>query len=135
MNLFKVVPIALVMAACASSQPEPVVTATPTPQPVVAAVPDPVGSYEFATAVDGQVVAGTMSITGTPGAYQGRILTNMFPEIPITSAVVQGQDMIIRGAMPDGELTLNLKFNGPNFTGNWAIGGQSGDFSGKKLPK
>lgn len=135
MNLFKVMPITLVVVACASSQPEPAVTPAPTPQPVVAAVPDPVGSYEFATAVDGQVVAGTMTITGVPGAYQGRILTNMFPEIPVTSAVVEGQNMIVRGTMPDGELTLNLKFSGANFTGNWAIGGQSGDFSGKKLPK
>jgi hypothetical protein len=94
-----------------------------------------VGAYEFATAVDGQIVSGTMSITGGPGAYNGRILTNMFPEIPIKSAVVEGQNMIIVGTMPDGDLTLNLKFDGPNFTGNWAIGGQSGDFSGKKLPK
>ena len=135
MNSFKLLPIALVIAACASSQPEPVVTPAPTPQPVVAVVLDPAGSYEFATAVDGQIVSGTMSITGASGDYKGRILSNLFPEIPITSAAVEGQNMIIRGNMPDGELTLNLKFDGPNFTGNWALGGQSGEFSGKKLPK
>jgi hypothetical protein len=135
MSMFKVAPIALVMAACASSQPEPAVTPAPTPLPVVTAVLDPVGSYEFATTVNGQFVNGTMTITGEAGAYKGRILTNMFPEIPIAGAAVEGQTMVVRANMPDGELTLNLKFDGAIFTGTWALGGESGAFNGKKLPK
>jgi hypothetical protein len=97
---------------------------------------DPVGSYEFATVVDGQTVNGTVNITGTPGAYTGKILTSMFPEIPIHGAVVEGQGMIVRARMPDGELTLNMKFTDANFVGRWDLGGvQGGDISGKKLPK
>ena len=135
MSLFKVLPFALIMAACASKQPEPVFVPAPTLQPTVAAVLDPVGSYEFATTVNGQFVNGTMSIAGAPGAYKGRILTNMFPEIPIAGVVVDGQTMVVRGNMPDGELTLNLKFKGEIFTGNWALGDESGAFTGKKLAK
>lgn len=128
----------LALAAC-SSAPE-VTTTTPTPQPAVQTPPapvavDPVGNYEFSTIVDGQTVTGSMHITGTPGSYTGRILTSMFPEIPITGVTTFQTKMIVKGNMPDGELTLNLAFTGPNFVGNWELGTMSGDFTGKKLPR
>ena len=133
-NLLAVIVIA---AACASS--EETVTTTPTPQPAAAkpaaVVVDPVGTYEFSTLVDGQTVTGTLTIAGTPGAYTGRIVTNMFPEIPITAARVEDKTVIATGSMPDGELTLRMLMDGMNFTGNWQLGEDSGEFNGKKLPK
>lgn len=126
----------LLFAAC-SSAPE---TTTPTPQPAVQTPPapvavDPAGSYEFSTIVDGQTVTGTMAISGTPGAYRGRILSNMFPEIPITSVTVFQRKMVVKGSMPDGEVTLNMAFTGQDFVGNWELGQMTGDFTGKKLPQ
>lgn len=134
MKLWTVTPLLLALAAC-SSNPEP----APTPQPVVqtpASPPlTPAGNYEFSTVVEGQTITGTMQITGTPGAYSGRILTNMFPEIPVVGATVEGRKVIVKASMPDGELTINMNFGeGLNFTGNWELGGQTGNFTGRKLP-
>ena len=134
MRIFGILPVVLVMTACATPR-EVAVTTQATPQPAAVKALDPVGSYEIVTVVDGQNVTGTISITGTPGAYKGKILTNMFPEIPIHAAVVEGQGMIVRANMPDGELILNMRFTGPAFVGRWDLGGiQGGDISGKKLP-
>lgn len=132
MNALRFIPLALVLISCAS-QPEVAVVPPPPPsQPVIVALAVP-GNYEFATAVQGQVVSGTMTITGTPGAYEGRILTSAFPEIPITGATLAGQDMTVRGNMNGGELVLKLKFEGQKFTGTWELGGDGGEFSGRKL--
>lgn len=131
MNALRFLPIALVLTACAS-QPDVPAAPAPPPRPAVAALTVP-GSYEFATAVQGQIVSGTMSITGTPGDYGGRIVTNAFPEIPITGATLEGQNMTVRGNMNGGELILKLKFEGQQFTGTWELGADGGEFSGKKL--
>jgi hypothetical protein len=119
----------ILVAACASKPAAP----PPPPKPVPL---DPVGSYEFTTLVQGQTVTGTIYITGTPGAYSGRVVTNMFPEIPIVSASVEENKIIIaKGTMPDGELTFRMVMDGQNFNGTWLLGTDSGEFNGKKLPK
>jgi hypothetical protein len=136
MKMLTLAPLALLLAACASSPspapaPAPVVIVAPKPAPL-----DPAGSYEFTTVVDGQTVTGTMDIAGTPGAYTGKILTNLFPEIPIVGAAVEGNAINVRASMPDGELAIHMVFEaGPDFKGNWALGGDTGDFNGKKKPK
>ena len=122
----------LLLGACASSQTAATDTAQPT---VVARAVNPVGAYEFATKVDGQTVTGTLHIEGTPGAYKGRIVTSMFPEIPVTGATVEnGNTITVKAVMPDGELTLRMVMEGMNFKGNWALGADGGEFNGKKLP-
>ncbi len=122
----------LLLGACASSQTAATDTAQPT---VVARAVNPVGAYEFATTVDGQTVTGTLHIEGTPGAYKGRIVTSMFPEIPVTGATVEnGNTITVKAVMPDGELTLRMVMEGMNFKGNWALGADGGEFNGKKLP-
>jgi hypothetical protein len=133
MNIWKLMPVIAVIACASSEQiattPQPVVTT-----PAVVAI-DPVGSYEFSTTVDGQAVTGTLTIGGTAGAYTGRIVTNMFPEIPVTGAKVEDKTVIATGSMPDGELTIRMLMDGMNFTGRWELGGDTGEFNGKKLPK
>jgi hypothetical protein len=80
-------------------------------------------------------VTGTMHVEGGPGNYKGRIVTSVFPEIPIVGASVESNVVVLRGSMPDGELTMRLTMEGQNFKGNWALGGGSGEITGKKLPK
>ena len=133
---------AVVLGACASSQEKAATTTTPTPNAsaAVAVTPkpvaiDPAGVYEFSTIVDGQTVTGTLTITGAPGAYTGKIVTNMFPEIPVTGAKVEEKTVIATGSMPDGELTIRMVMDGNQFTGRWELGGETGEFNGKKLPK
>jgi hypothetical protein len=140
MKLFRLIPAVVLVAACASSTPQPPAQATTTPaQPdakmSTTAVIDPVGAYEFSTVVDGQTVTGTMHVEGGPGNYKGRIVTSVFPEIPIVGANVESNVVILRGSMPDGELTMRLTMEGQNFKGNWMLGGGSGEITGKKLAK
>ena len=139
MQILRLIPIAALLTACASA-PDPVPQATTAPQQPAAtaqstAAVNPVGSYEFTTVVEGQTVTGTMHIEGTPGNYKGRILTNVFPEIPIVGASVEANIINVRANMPEGELTLRMVMDGTNFNGNWALGADSGDFNGKKLPR
>jgi hypothetical protein len=138
MKTMKLLPLALLFGACASSQ-QPATTATAPTQPAAtrqaSAVIDPVGSYEFATVVDGQTINGTMHIEGTAGNYKGRILTSVFPEIPVTGASVEANVVSVKASMPDGELTLRMVMEGMNFKGNWTLGSDGGEFNGKKLPK
>jgi hypothetical protein len=123
----------MVAAACSGNEPAPTV-APPPPAAVVPANVDPVGSYEFVTTVEGQEVTGTMTVTGTPGAYTGKILTSMFPEMPVHGATVAGQSMIVKTSTPDGEILLHFKFEGNAFTGHWEFNGQpGGNFTGKRL--
>jgi PBP1b-binding outer membrane lipoprotein LpoB len=138
MKLLMMIPAAVLMAGCASNAQQPPATATTAPtQPAATqqstAIVDPVGSYEFSTVVDGQTVTGTMHVEGTPGNYKGRIITSVFPEIPIVGASVESNTVILRGSMPDGELVIRMAMEGQNFKGNWALGGGSGEISGKKL--
>jgi hypothetical protein len=138
MKNFHIAMLAVVMAACAGSSSS--TTTSATPQPVVAPKPaplDPAGTYEFTTLVQGQTVTGTLTIAAAPtGGYTGRVVTNMFPEIPITAASVEENKIVIaKGSMPDGELTIRMVMDGMNFTGTWALGADSGDFNGKKLPR
>ena len=136
MNVWKIAALMVGVAACSSSEP-PGAPAPPPPPPPATVLPasvNPVGEYEFVTTVEGQEVKGTMTVTGAPTAYTGKILTSMFPEMPVLGATVEGQSMIIKSATPDGDLLLHFKFEGNAFTGHWEFNGQpGGNFTGKKL--
>ncbi|HEX6064708.1 MAG TPA: hypothetical protein VFZ04_10840 [Longimicrobiales bacterium] len=133
MKLSRIIPAILLLGACASSQ-QTATTGTAQQATAQAAV-NPVGAYEFTTTVDGQTVTGTLHIEGTPGAYKGRILTSVFPEIPVVGATVENNNVInVKANMPDGELTLRMVMEGMNFKGNWTLGADGGEFNGKKLP-
>ena len=82
-----------------------------------------------------ETVTGTLTIAGTPGTYTGKIVTNMFPEIPVVGARVEDKTVIATAMMPDGELTIRMLMDGMQFTGRWELGGETGEFTGKKLPK
>ncbi len=138
MATFRLLSVALLLGACASSQQPQTATVASGP-PAAAQTPapalDPAGSYEFSTMVDGQSVTGTMHVEGAPGAYKGRIVTTVFPEIPITSASTEGNVVTLTGALPEGDLKIRMTMEGSNFKGTWAIGPDSGEISGRKLPK
>lgn len=141
MSLWKVVPLLCVVAACSSRTARTDVTLTPSPvsAPTAAAKPagiDPVGTYEFSTVVQGEAVTGRIDITGTPGAYTGRIVTGTFPEIPVISANVASDNILdVKASMPDGELVIHMVFTGSEFKGNWSVMNDSGDIHGRKLVK
>jgi hypothetical protein len=94
---------------------------------------DPIGTFEFTTAVQGQTVTGTITIAKTDNVLGGKILTDAMPEIPIKSVQVEGKKMTIYAEIPDGALTITLEFEDANkFAGNWTLGGDGGAISGKR---
>jgi hypothetical protein len=139
MKTMRLLPVVLLLGACASSQQPAATTNTAPAQPAASkqatAALDPVGAYEFSTVVDGQTVTGTLHVEGTPGNYKGRIVTSVFPEIPVVGASVEANVINVKGSMPDGELNIRMVMEGMNFKGNWTLGSDGGEFNGKKLPK
>ena len=135
MKTLKLASLMFVLAACASTpEPTPAPTAGPQPTATSNAAVDPIGVYEFATVVDGQNLTGKVHIEGSPAHYHGRIVTNVMPEIPVTSATVAGNVINVKGSLPDGDLIIRMVMDGMNFKGTWAVGSDSGEFNGKKLP-
>ena len=129
--------LAVALGACASTSEEP---AGATPQAQVEAEAqksgiDPVGVFEFSTVVDSSPLTGTFEITRrTDGAYTGRILSTMFPEIPITRVTVEGNRMLLAASMDGQQIVMELNFTGDSFTGGWSLGDGSmgGALSGKR---
>jgi hypothetical protein len=127
--------LSLSAAACSTA---PVSETGPAPEAMTtttSAAVNPVGRYEFATAVQGQPVTGTITITGNPGAYGGEITTSITPPLPIAGATVSGQQVTVTGNTPDGTLTFRMNFtDGTSFSGAWELSGDSGNLTGRRLP-
>ncbi|MBI2797506.1 MAG: hypothetical protein HYX65_12465 [Gemmatimonadetes bacterium] len=119
-------------AAPAPAQAAPAAAPARVAGPAAPAPVNPVGSFEFATEVNGSPMKGTLSIAGSPGAYSGKIASDVLPEMPITSVTVDGQLMKLVADTPNGAVTVSLAFTGVNFTGNWELAGQSGSMAGKR---
>jgi hypothetical protein len=127
--------LALGLAACATANtdtPAPAPTTSTTTSTTAAAALNPVGQYEFATQVNGEAVTGTIEITGTPGAYGGRVVTLQFPEFTVRSASAAGQELTVVAETPTGNVTFRMAFTGNTFTGGWTLGGDTGPITGRR---
>lgn len=131
-KLFLAAALSLTAAAC-STGPAPDTTPSGGAQASSAAI-NPVGRYEFATTVQGQMVTGNIDIAGTAGSYTGQITTSITPPLPISGATVDGQTVIVTGNTPDGVITIRMNFSdGTNFSGGWELGGDSGNMTGRRV--
>jgi len=139
MSRYALVFAALTLGACATPGAAPASAPSPATATAVAAAPakpaavNPVGSFEFNTEVNGSPMKGNLRIAGTPGSYSGSMTSDITPELPITSIVVDGQTMKLVMDTPNGAATINIAFTGDNFTGNWELGGASGPLTGKRV--
>jgi hypothetical protein len=113
--------LVLITAACASAPRGP-------------APLNPVGVFEFTTAVDGNPITGGVEVTGQAGAYGGRIRTSITPDMPISNVAVMGNEMVVTGDTPDGPVTLTMTFTGDTFTGSWELNGDGGNLTGRRTP-
>jgi hypothetical protein len=95
---------------------------------------EPVGRFEFTTLFQGQPLTGEIEVTGTPGAYRGRITTSLTPDLPVSAVAVEGREMIVSAETPQGPIRLRLVFVGDEFTGGWSLGGDTGELAGRRLP-
>ncbi|MBI3790079.1 MAG: hypothetical protein HY275_04280 [Gemmatimonadetes bacterium] len=131
--------LASVLALGACSSGSALSSAAPAPAPVASApapaktAMNPVGSYEFNTEINGSPMKGQVMITGAPGAWTGKMTSDITPELPLTSVVVDGQTMKLVLDTPNGAATINMTFTGAAFTGTWELGGAGGALTGKRI--
>lgn len=118
-------------AASAPATPQAAAPA-PAPAPAAAAV-NAVGSYSFATDVNGTPVAGTLVITRANGTWGGKMTSDVFPELPVTAVEVTGQTVKVTADTPNGTVMIVMNFSGDDYTGTWELGGQTGAVSGKRI--
>lgn len=107
--------------ACASGGPE-----------VPAPLRDPTGMYDFTTELEGQMISGTVEITGTTGDYSGWVSTNVTEPIPVTSVTVVENEMTVLAQAPDAPVTMVFTFTGNDFVAEWEYAGQVGVARGSK---
>lgn len=135
MTKWSVLAAAALCGACASAPaaqpaappPAPVIQAPALPAPV-----DAVGVFDFTTSVEGNVLAGTLTVVKTDAGYGGSVTTNMTEPIPVRDVVVEGQKLTVTGETPDGPLTFTMEFKGDDFSGTWSLAGMSGTHQGKR---
>jgi hypothetical protein len=120
----------LLFAACAGA---PAPAPAPAPAATPAAAFDPVGTFDFSTSVEGQVITGVIRVSrGTTGDLSGMISTSATPEMPVQSVTTEGNRMTLRTNTPDGSMSMILEFRGTDFTGSWGLAGMSGTLTGRR---
>jgi hypothetical protein len=129
--------ILVLLAACASSPRQSVPDAPPSiPETRVTPTPaavNPVGEFEWSSALpDGTPIKGTITISGTAGAYTGSVNAAEIGVFPIKSVVVTGQSMVINADHPDGPLDIRVTFVANDFNGSWHLGDSTGEIVGKR---
>ena len=83
--------------------------------------------------MNGQPVTGTMEITGTPGAYTGRLTSSATETITVSGATVEGQTMTVTAETGNGTLTIRMTFAADGtFTGAWALAGDGATLTGRR---
>ena len=122
--------VGLALTACSQSTGGGTAAAPPQPEPTPTL--DPTGIYDFETTVEGQPLTGTLTITGSPGAYSGSISSDMMGTVALRSFTVDGMDLMFMADMPDATVSFFLTFEGDSFTGEWDAGGMTGLMSGTK---
>jgi hypothetical protein len=126
--------LALIASACTTrATTSSTVTGTPRlePVPAPAAAPaiDPTGRWSVALVAQGQ----NMELTLTLQKGEGDA-SDMFPPMPLTSAKLTGNKMILTVPVPTGDMaTMNLVFDGDIMTGEWSMPGDGSKLSGRRL--
>ena len=108
---------AVLVAGCASAPAQPRAV-------------DPVGVFDFSTAVEGQAVTGTLEISRSNDVLGGTLSTSVTEPIPVRAVTVEGQQMTVLADTPDGPVSMILTFAGNEFTGSWTYAGMSGTLTG-----
>lgn len=124
-SLLLVAALAAGTVACAS---------TPAPPPAPPAPPavNPVGIFDFVTAVEGTVVNGSITIAKTDAGFGGSVATSVTEPIPVRTVVVEGQKLTVTGDTPDGPVVFTMDFKGDQFTGSWSVGTMTGTHTGNR---
>ena len=125
-RLLSLLPVALIVSACSGglyggSAPEPA------PPPF-----DPSGVYDATIDADGEMMAGTMTISSTPAGYTGSMGMPDMGTFPLTDIAVVDNAMNFWVTNPFGQFFISLAFEGDKFTGTFESDDMGGYLSGSK---
>ena len=98
---------------------------------------DPVGTYEFSTYANNQTINGTLTITRSDeGALQALMNAPdaQLPPLQAASVEVEGEEVKLRIPLgEDGDLWIEVTIDGDDVTGEWFVGMESGEITGKRV--
>jgi hypothetical protein len=83
---------------------------------------DPVGKWTYSTKSEtGDPATGTLEITGTPGAYAGKIISSEGREITIVDVLTSPTSIIIVADLPEGGAVVvrGVRDASGKITGAW----------------
>ena len=124
--------VGLALTGCSQSTSGGAATPPPpAPEPEIPAL-DAVGVYDFSTSVEGQTMTGSITITGSPGAYSGTISSGMLGTVPLRNIEVDGMDLSFLADIPEATVAFLLTFEDDSFEGEWDAEGMVGFISGTK---
>lgn len=95
---------------------------------------NPIGNYQFQVMLpDGNAIGGQFTIKGEKDKWEGTIVSDIAPEMPISGIGVEGQVLTFALTAPDGtSLPLRLTFAGDDFSGQINYQGVAMMISGKR---
>lgn len=129
-----IVTVCLAGAACAAAPATPPAGVAPAAaaQPPAPPPLDPVGTFDFSTAVENTIVNGTVVIEKREAGYAGMITTTATEPVSVQSVSVDGQKLTVVAQTPDGPVTFIMEFKGDDFSGSWSYAGMYGTHTGKR---
>jgi hypothetical protein len=100
---------------------------------------DPVGTYQFSTFADNQTITGTLTISRSEEGELQALLDAPdadLPHLPAVSVEVKGKEVKLMIPMgQEGDLWIEVTIDGDDVTGQWFVGMESGEITGKRVDK
>jgi hypothetical protein len=100
---------------------------------------DPVGTYQFSTFANNQTVNGTLTISRSEEGELQALLDAPDADLPPLQAVsvdVKGKELSLMIPLGDeGDLWIEVTIDGDDVAGQWFVGMESGEITGKRVDK
>lgn len=128
--------VALLSVACkTTTSTTTTVSGTPVVQPAPAPAYSPAGTWSLGLVAQGQAIEVVMELAKLPdGTWGGTLSSAAFPPMPISTAKLSGKQMLMTFPVPTGDVgSMTLNFDGDVVDGEWAMPGDGGKVSGKKM--
>lgn len=100
--------------------------AAPTPWATV-----PAGVYKLEIALPDHALPATLTIKDSSGVATATFLPEGEQEAMVVKVTVKNPELIINGDAPKGPFEIGLQHQGPEITGRWTYGGDTGKLTGK----
>jgi hypothetical protein len=94
----------------------------------------PVGTYKLEIALPDQVMPATITVKDSSGVAVATFQPENDQEAHPVKATVKNPDLVINGEAPKGPFEIVLQHQGPEITGRWTYGGDTGKLTGKIEP-